>query len=419
MNNHIMNKMLAKQNLKLAWKKVKSNKGAPGVDGVSIESYPAHAQNRWAKLLKGLSEGKYIPSPVRRVEIPKKSGGKRMLGIPKVQDRLIQQAISQTLTPIFDPGFSESSFGFREGRSAHDAVYQMQEYVQRGCSWVVDIDLEKFFDNVNHDILMHRISVKVKDKILLKLIGRYLRSGVIVNKTLVKTGMGTPQGGPLSPLLSNIMLDILDKELEKQNHIFCRYADDLRIFCKSKAEAVRVMEGVVGFITGKLKLKVNSDKSKVTRITESSFLGFSIQKGKVRWTEKSFRDFKYNLKKLTGRTNGVSLQKRVSRLNLYIRGWMNYYGISEYYRPIHNLDGWLRRRIRMCLWKQWRYTRTKVRNLLRFGVNESMAVKAGISSKSFWHLSRTYATNFGMSNKWFEKQGLVNIKAQWCKVQGY
>jgi len=414
-----MEKVLAKENLKSAWKKVKSNKGAPGVDGVSIEAYPEFHRKKWPKAHKGLTEGNYIPSPVKRVEIPKKSGGKRKLGIPTVKDRLIQQAISQVLTEIFDPTFSESSFGFRPGRSAHDAIYQMQKHVHMGYQWVVDIDLEKFFDNVNHDILMSRVGLQLRDKTLLRLIGKYLRAGVQVNKTILPTQIGTPQGGPLSPILSNILLDVLDKELEKQNLRFCRYADDLRIFVQTEGEALTVMRNVSDFISGKLKLKVNREKSKVTRANGSSFLGFTLKNGKIRWTEDSFRDFKFNLKKLTGRSNGISLPVRITQLNQYLRGWLNYFGISQYYRPIHDLDGWLRRRIRMCLWKQWRYTRTKVKNLLRLGLSESMAVKAGISSKSFWHLSRTYATNFGMSNKWFDEQGLVSIKALWCKAQGY
>lgn len=419
MNSHVMEKVLAKDNLKLAWKRVKDNKGAPGIDGISIEEYPTVHVKRWPKAAKGLRENHYIPKPVRRVEIPKKSGGKRILGIPTIQDRLIQQAISQALTPIFDPEFSESSFGFRPGRSAHDAIFQMQKYVNEGYNWIVDIDLEKFFDNVNHDILMHYVAKKVRDKILLKLIGRYLRAGTKVGEVIIPTGKGTPQGGPLSPLLSNILLDVLDKELEIQNLLFCRYADDLRIFVKSETQATIVMKEISDYITQKLKLKVNGRKSKISRANDISFLGFTLKRGKVRWTDSSFKDFKYSLRKLTGRSNGVSFAKRITKLNLYITGWMNYYGISEYYRPIQDIDGWLRRRLRMCLWKQWRYTRTKVSNLLRMGLSESMAVKVGISSKSFWHISRTYATNLGMNIKWFNDQGLVSIKSRWCISQGY
>lgn len=414
-----MEKVLAKENLKSAWKQVKSNKGAPGIDGVSIDAYPEYHRKKWPKARKGLIEGNYIPSPVKGVEIPKKSGGKRKLGIPTVKDRLIQQAISQVLTEIFDSEFSESSFGFRPGRSAHDAIYQMQKHVNMGYQWIVDIDLEKFFDNVNHDILMSRVGRRVRDKTLMQLIGRYLRSGVQVGKTITPTRIGTPQGGPLSPILSNILLDILDKELEKQGLRFCRYADDLRIFVRSQGEALQVMDNITEYLSDKLKLKVNRDKSKITKANDSSFLGFTLKNGKIRWTEDSFRDFKYNLKKLTGRSNGISLPRRIIQLNQYIRGWMNFFGISQYYRPIQDIDGWLRRRIRMCLWKQWRRTKTKVKNLLRMGLSESMAVKAGMSSKSFWHLSRTYATNFGMSNKWFDEQGLLSIKALWCKAQGY
>ncbi len=414
-----MEKVLEPQNLKSAWKQVKANKGSCGVDGVSIDEYPEIGRKKWPKTRKGLMERNYVPSPVLRVEIPKKSGGKRMLGIPTVRDRLIQQAIAQVLTPIFDPEFSESSFGFRPGRNAHQAIYQMQQYVKEGYRWVVDLDLEKFFDNVNHDILMSRVARKVRDKTLLKLIGKYLRAGVMVNKKVYPTLIGTPQGGPLSPLLGNILLDDLDKELESHGLRFCRYADDARLFVRTKAEAVSVMESTVRFIEGKLKLKVNAAKSKIAPADKTPFLGFTMKGGKVRWTEDSFMLFKHTLRKLTGRSNGISLEVRIFRLNTYIRGWMNYYGISQYYRPIQDIDGWLRRRLRMCQWKQWRYVRTKVRNLLSMNVPNKMAILTGMSSKSFWHLSRTYGTNFGMNNQWFASCGLVSIKTLWCKSQGY
>jgi len=414
-----MSYVVGKANMSAAWKQVKANGGSCGVDGITIDAFPEYIRKKWPKMKKGLIEGNYIPLPVRRAEIPKKSGGKRPLGIPAVKDRLIQQAISQVLTPIFDPGFSESSFGFRPGRSAHQAVYQMQHYVNNGYQWVVDLDLEKFFDNINHDILMSLVAKKVRDKTLLKLIGRYLRAGVKIRGTIQPSRCGAPQGGPLSPLLGNILLDKLDKELERRNLLFCRYADDIRIFTRNRWDAERVMRWVTAYLEKKLKLKVNVSKSKVVHANNSSFLGFTMKGSKIRWTEDSFSRFIYTIKKLTGRSNGLSLEGRVYKLNTYIRGWMNYYGISQYYRPVQDIDGWLRRRLRMCMWKQWRYVRTKVRNLRKLGVPKKMAIDTGRSSKSFWHLSRTYGTNFGMSIAWFNEIGLVNIKNQWCKTQGY
>ncbi len=419
LNSQIMSHVIERANMKTAWHQVKANGGACGVDGVTTDAFPDFIRKKWPKMKKGLLEGNYIPRPVRRVEIPKKSGGKRQLGIPTVKDRLIQQAISQILTPIFDPGFSESSFGFRPKRSAHMAVYQMQNYVNKGYHWVVDLDLEKFFDNINHDILMSLVAKKVRDKTLLKLIGRYLRAGVMIGKTIHPSRQGTPQGGPLSPLLGNVLLDKLDKELESRNLPFCRYADDIRIFARTKDEAVQVMKWVCSYIEKKLKLKVSPSKSKVAHSNKSSFLGFTMKGSKIRWTEESFSQFKYTIKKLTGRSNGISLEKRIYRLNTYIRGWMNYYGISQYYTPIQDIDGWLRRRLRMCMWKQWRYVRTRVRNLIKLGVPKKMAIDTGISSKSFWKLSKTFGTNFGMGIEWFNSQGLVNIKKFWCIAQGY
>jgi len=353
---------------------------------------------------------------VLRVEIPKKSGGKRMLGIPTILDRVIQQAISQILNPIFDPGFSDSSFGFRPGRSAHGAVEQVSEYVKSGYRYAVDLDLEKFFDTVNHDILMHFVSMKTRDKTVLRLIGRYLRAGIQDrdDKTY-PTAIGVPQGGPLSPLLSNILLDQFDREMERRNLQFARYADDAIILTKRMCDGETILTEVTKYLDKKLKLVVNIKKSKVAKISECSFLGFTFTGKKVRWTEVSFQDFRYQLKYLTRRSWGVSMEYRLNKLNQYIRGWMNYYGISQYYRPMQDIDEWLRRRIRMCYWKQWRYPRTKVRKLMELGVPKDFAIMTGASSKSYWHLSKTFATNAGMSNKWLEKQGLINIKDLWCK----
>ena len=361
----LLEHVLEPDNLMRAWKQVKSNKGAPGIDGVTIAQFPAYIQERWQGIGAAILDGTYVPSPVLRVEIPKPDGGMRPLGIPTVMDRVIQQAIAQVLMPIFDPGFSESSFGFRPGRCAHDAVYKVQDYIKQGYRVAVDMDLAKFFDTVNHDVLMNRVSRKVKDKRILKLIGRYLRAGVVNNGRLEYTRKGVPQGGPLSPLLANILLDDLDKELEARGHRFARYADDFIILVKSQGAGKRVMKSICRFLEQRLKLSVNEKKSKVANVEDCSFLGFIFCRGKIRWSQKAFVEFKRRIRLLTGRSWFVSMDYRLKKLAEYIRGWMNYYGISEYYRPIPGLDEWLRRRIRMCYWKQWRKTRTKVRNLLK------------------------------------------------------
>ena len=420
LNKTLMDLIISPDNMQNAWKQVKRNNGSPGMDHVSINTFPIMMQKRWDKIKRALNEGYYIPSPVLKVEIPKKSGGKRMLGIPTVLDRVIQQAISQILQPLFDENFSDSSFGFRPRRSAHGAIKQVQNYVKSGYKYTVDLDLEKFFDTVNHDILMNIVAQKVEDKKVLKLIGKYLRAG-IQNKRgdTIPTMVGTPQGGPLSPLLSNILLDRFDKELERKGIKFARYADDAILLVKRKRDAEMIFKEVTIFLEKNLKLKVNRSKSKVGKISESQFLGFRFVGKKIRWNESAFEDFRYNLKRFTKRSWGVSMAYRIRKLNEYIRGWMNYYGISQFYSPLQDIDNWLRRRIRMCYWKQWRYPRTKVRKLMELGIPQKYAIMTGASSKSYWHLSKGYATNAGMSNQWLEEQGLINIKARWCKAQGY
>ncbi len=420
LNNTLMDLILTSENMHKAWKQVKSNGGSPGVDGITVEEFPAYLRNRWERVRRALLFGYYVPSPVKRVEIPKKSGGKRILGIPTVLDRVIQQAITQVLSPIFDPDFSDCSFGFRPGKSAHGAVKKVQSYVVSGYGYAVDLDLEKFFDTVNHDILMHLVGRKVRDKKVLRLIGRYLRAGILDKEgNNLPTVVGTPQGGPLSPLLSNILLDQFDKELERRKLLFSRYADDAIILVRNQHEGSRLLSEVSSFLSRKLKLIVNEEKSKVAPIRDCSFLGFTFIGGKIRWTEKAYQDFRYNIRRLTGRSWGVSMKYRYSKLNQYLRGWMNYYGISEYYRPIPGLEEWLRRRIRMCYWKQWRRCRTKVNNLIKLGIPVRAAIPAGTCSHSYWKMSKTYTTNAGLSNKWLEEQGLVSIKALWCKAQGY
>jgi len=416
----LLEHILEPDNLNRAWKQVKANKGAPGIDGVTIAEFPAYIEKKWQSIGAAILDGTYVPSPVLRVEIPKNDGGKRPLGIPTVMDRVIQQATAQVLMPIFDPEFSESSFGFRPGRSAHDAVYQVQDYIKQGYRIAVDMDLAKFFDTVNHDVLMNRISRKVKDKRVLRLIGRYLRAGVVNRRRLESTRKGVPQGGPLSPLLANILLDDLDRELEKRGHRFARYADDFVILVKSQRAGKRVMERVMesirGFLERKLSLSVNEKKSGVVHVDRCSFLGFTFRRGKIRWTQRAFVEFKRRVRLLTGRSWFVSMDYRLKKLSEYVCGWMNYYGISEYYRPIPVLDEWLRRRIRMCYWKQWRKTRTKVRNLISLGTFKRTAILTALSRKGYWHLARTLATQTGMTNRWLGKQGLVSIKELWIKI---
>jgi len=414
--NNLLEQIFSTENVHEAWRRVRANKGAAGIDNIKVTDFPDMYRPKWGEIKQSLMEGTYTPSPVLRVEIPKPDGSKRPLGIPTVLDRLIQQSIAQVLSRIFDPGFSTHSYGFRPGRSGHQAVRAMQRYIREGYNVAVDMDLSKFFDKVNHDILMVRVSRKVKDKRVLKLIGKYLRAGVVVNGRLQSTPEGVPQGGPLSPLLANIMLDDLDKELEKRNHRFARYADDFTILVKTQRAGERVMQSIKRYLQGRLKLMVNDKKSHVDRVDRCSFLGFTFIRGKIRWTEKAFAKFKSELKRLTGRSWFVSMDYRMKKLGQYIRGWINYYGISEYYRSIPGLDQWLRRRIRMCYWKQWPRCRTRVKNLVRLGCPLDDAISVGMSRKGPWHLSKTFATQRAMNNKWLARQGLISIKEEWVKI---
>ncbi|MFM7219510.1 MAG: group II intron reverse transcriptase/maturase [Nodosilinea sp.] len=418
--DNLMMRILERDNVQRAWKRVKSNKGAPGSDGMTLEDFPAYAREHWSEIRQSLVDGSYLPCPVRQVVIPKPQGkGERKLGVPCVVDRVIQQAILQVLTPMFDPEFSESSFGCRPRRSAHGAIQQVKAFVKSGYRVAVDLDLEKFFDTVNHDVLMSRIARKVTDKVLLGLIGRYLRAGVLVGSTVQATAWGTPQGSPLSPLLSNILLDDLDKELEARGHRFVRYVDDLVILVKSKRAGQRVMAKISRYLSQKLKLKVNRDKSRVVKIEELEFLGFTFRGIRIFVSDRAMQDFKHRLRGLTSRSWGVSMAERLERLNRYLRGWMNYFGISQHYSPMDELDGWLRRRIRMCYWKQWRRPRRRIANLLKLGTNKRHAILTGISRKGYWRLSKTLATQTGMTNEWLKQQGLLSIRELWMKVQGY
>lgn len=413
---HLLERILSHENLVAAWKQVKSNDGAPGIDGITIDQFPDHTRPLWPSIRESLKTGSYLPKPVRRAEIPKPTGGTRLLGIPTVLDRLIQQAIAQVLTPIFDPEFSESSYGYRPGRSQHQAIRQVQKYLRQGYRVAVEVDLSKFFDTVNFDLLMHAVGKKVRDKRVLSLIGKYLRAGVQVDGRLEKSRMGLPQGGPLSPLLSNILLDRLDKELEKRGHKFVRFADDFVILVKSRRAGERVLESVTEYLAQTLKLTVNEAKSAVTATNRIVFLGFTFKGYRIVWSDKALREFKRRVKELTGRSWFVSMKYRLDKLAKYVRGWMGYFGISEYYHDIPEIDGWLRRRVRLCYWKQWRYCRTKVRVLVRMGVDIHTAIRAGLSRSGPWAMSRRLASNWGMTNQWLKDQGLISVKEQWVKI---
>ena len=412
----LMELIVSPKNLRKAWRQVKGNRGAPGPDGMTVHKFEAWAGENWSKVRQQLMDGTYRPQPVRRKTIPKPDGkGDRMLGIPNVLDRLIQQAIVQVLTPIFDPSFSESSFGFRPNRSAHGAAKQVQRIIQCGHAYCIDVDLSKFFDRCQHDVLMSRVGRKVRDRRLLRLIGLYLRAGVMVEGVLQPTAEGAPQGGPLSPLLSNILLDDLDKELERRKLRFVRYADDFQIFVRSERSAQRVFASVKRFLTQRLKLVVNEDKSSVRPALGCEYLGFTFtgKRVTIKVAPKKLITFKQRIKQLTGRSRGISMKRRLTDLARYVRGWVGYFGLARQYDDIANLDGWLRRRIRMCYWKQWRYPRTKVKHLVALGVSLDMAIKHANSRKKYWRMSRTPGLRIAMTNKWLQQQGLLSLKQLW------
>lgn len=415
-NDYLLERILSRENVGAAWKQVKANHGAPGVDGITIEQFPEQTRSNWSEICQQMVEGHFEPHPVRRVEIPKGNGESRPLGIPSVLDRVIQQAIARQLSLLFEPGFSSYSYGFRPKRSAHMAVYQLRRYIQEGYKIAVDVDLRQFFDTVNHDVLMHYVAQTVKDKRVLALIGKYLRAGMVRNGRLEQTRKGVPQGGPLSPLLANILLNELDKELEKRGLRFVRYADDFVIVVKSKQAGERVMGSIRRFLEKRLKLKVHEGKSQVVQTGKVEFLGFKFVGSKICWSDKAFAEFKWRLKRLTGRSWFVSMESRLKKLSAYMRGWMNYFGISEFYKVIPVVDHWLRRRVRMCYWKQWPRMRTRIKNLLRLGVSLSAAINVGKSRKGPWKLARTLATQCGMSNEWLKEQGVPSLKELWVNI---
>ncbi len=415
-NHPLWDKIFSSENLHRAWKRVRSNKGAPGIDGMTIEDFPAYMKKDGLIIMKAVRDGDYKPYPVKRVYIEKDDGSLRGLGIPTVFDRVIQQAIVQVLTPLIDPTFSDSSYGYRPGRSQHQAVRKVQEHIKSGRKVVVDVDLSKFFDRINHDLMMTLLGQRVSEKALLKLIASYLRAGIVEDGVLLESLSGAPQGGPLSPLLSNIMLDVLDKELENRGHKFVRFADDFAIFVNSERAGDRVLASITRFTEQKLKLLVNDQKSQVVKSHKFEYLGFRFKGKHLGWTDKAVAKFKYEVKKLTGRSWGVSMAYRLKKLMEYLRGWINYFGIANRYQQCVDLDHWIRRRVRMCYWKQWVKPRTKVRALIRLGVNERLAIRCGITSKGYWRSSRTEGIHKGLNDKYLAEQGLYSLRDGWIKI---
>src|SRR5271155_3774239 len=408
---HLMEAICAPDNIRAALEAVVRNKGAPGIDGITVKQLPSIFSARWSEIKDQLLQGRYQPQPVRRVKIPKPAGGTRNLGIPNVVDRVIQQAILQQLQPLWDPTFSKHSYGFRPGRSARQAVTQAQAYVIEGYRFVVDIDLAKFFDRVNHDRLMAAVAARVADRRLLRLIRSYLTAGVLDNGIFEDSREGTPQGGPLSPLLSNLVLDELDSELERRSHRFVRYADDCNIYVRSEKAGRRVMESISRFITQKLKLKVNEAKSAVARPQQRKFLGFSFTAGpdiKRTIAPKSLDRFKQRIREITRRAKGVSIKATMEELATYMRGWRGYFGFCETPEVLIALTRWVRLRLRAALWRQWKTPRRRRAALIALGVSGELRNTAG-SGRGPWHIARSKALSVGLSNAHFKSLGLLSL----------
>jgi RNA-directed DNA polymerase len=410
--HRMMEVICSRDNLQKALKKVQANKGSPGVDGMSVEKLPGYLKEHWPAIREQLLEGTYRPQPVRRVEIPKPDGGVRKLGIPTVLDRFIQQATAQVLQGQWDRTFSEHSYGFRPGRSQHQAIASAQQHITDGYRWVVDIDLEKFFDRVNHDRLMSAIAQRVQDKRLLLLIRAFLNAGVMEDGLVRASEEGTPQGGPISPLLSNLVLDELDRELEKRGHRFVRYADDCNIYVGSERAGQRVMESLKQFISRRLKLKVNETKSAVARPSDRKFLGFSFTdqpQPKRHIASKAKDRFKRKVRELTRRMLGVSVRTMVRRLAQYLRGWRGYFGYTQWPTELRDLDGWIRRRLRCYLWKQWKKPKRRAAELIRHGVDPNMAWKTVKCQPGSWRASRTIAMSKALPEAYWSKLGLPRL----------
>lgn len=412
----LLERILDRDNLNRAYKRVKANKGAPGIDGMTIEATLPWLKEHREELLQSIREGKYKPQPVRRKEIPKPDGGVRKLGIPTVVDRIIQQATAQELTPIFEPQFYENSYGYRPGKSAQMAIQKVKEYAEQGYKYAVEIDLSKYFDTLNHDLLMNMMREQVKDKRVIELVKRYLKSGVMENGMSVKTHEGSPQGGPLSPLLANIYLNKFDWEMSRRGVPVIRYADDIVLLCRSERAGQRLLESSRRILEGKLKLRMNVEKSKVVSVTairNFKFLGFALGRGKngyfIRAHAKSLKKAKQKLKGLTSRSQGRNVRVVIQRVNSFTRGWLGYFGIASMKNTMSEWDGWIRRRLRMYIWKQWRKPRTRVQNLIKLGMPEWQAYRNGNSRKGYWAISGSGILHHTITNKRLEQAGYESI----------
>lgn len=410
---NLMEEVLRRENLIQAHKRVVRNGGAPGVDGMTVDELMPYCREHWARIREELLEGTYIPQPVRRVEIPKPGGkGRRMLGIPTVLDRLIQQALHQVLTPIFDPTFSDDSYGFRPGRSAHGAVRRAREHIASGHRWVVDLDLDSFFDRVQHDVLMARVARRIKDKRVLRLIRRYLQAGVMLNGIVSARTEGTPQGGPLSPLLSNVLLDELDKELERRGHRWVRYADDVNVYVRTPRAGQRVMASLEQFLTKRLRLRVNQKKSAVARPWQRKFLGFSFTsslKGRPKVAPEAARRLRLKLRTIFRRGRGQSVDHVIARVNSVTRGWMAYFKLAEVRGTFGELDEWIRRRVRWVVWRQWKTPSTRFRRLQALGVNQEKAARAAWGRDGPWASAAGSAINVAIPNAALRDRGLMSL----------
>ena len=417
----LLEEVLRRENMLNALRRVRSNKGAPGIDGMTVEELVPYLKLEWPRIREELLKGTYQPLPVRQVEIPKPNGkGMRPLGIPTVLDRMIQQAILQVLTPIFDPHFSDSSYGFRPGRCCQDAVKAAQGYAGSGYRFVVDLDLEKFFDRVNHDVLMARVARRVKDKRLLRLLRKYLESGVMVGGVIQEREEGTPQGGPLSPLLSNILLDDLDKELGRRGHRFCRYADDCNIYVRSKAAGERVMESISRFLEKRLRLKVNREKSAVDRPWKRGFLGYMMtwhRQPKLKVSPDSIQRIRGKIRELMWKARGCSLTKVIGEIVPLLRGWINYFRLSSVKIAFEELDGWIRRRLRCVIWQHWKKPRTRAKKLIENGIERGTAYISAYNGRGAWWNSGASHMHSAFPAKWFTQRGLISLLSQHQRFQ--
>src|SRR3989441_1091617 len=410
----LMEAVVERENMWLALKQVERNSGAAGVDKMTVKQLRAYLREYWPGIKAGLLAGEYQPSPVLKVEIPKPGGqGVRMLGIPTVIDRLIQQAVHQVLSPLFEPNFSESSYGFRANRSAQQAVLKAREYVREGRRWVVDIDLEKFFDRVNHDILMSRLARRIKDKRVLRLIRRYLQAGMMSDGLTTARREGTPQGGPLSPLLSNILLDELDKELERRDHKFCRYADDCNIYVQSESAGERVMKSITSFLDRRLRLKVNAEKSAVARPWERKFLGYSLtsnREPRLKVAKESVKRLKEKLREIFRRGRGRNLGKLIAdELTPLLRGWMNYFRLAEVKGVFEELDSWIRRKLRGLIWRQWKRPFTRAKSLMQRGLAKAQALKSAMNGRGPWWNAGAAHMHAAFPKSYFDRCGLLSL----------